>query len=480
LKSKDGELNDIDEVRWWWQEVTRILHEELASSNFPEEVYEIFLDLGCFGTASMHEDEGEETALTFQTHHINEYCIWVNSRGKVDTHFRKFQYTARQAAQEWGEENLSQKVRDALKADEQKKQDEKFWFLHAIMPRDEYDPEKKANFGLDMPIASVYIEVESKHKVKEHGYEEMPKMTPRWAKGSGEIYGRSPGMSCLPEVKLVNRMAKDLIKAAEKKIDPPLVVPHDGFIGPAKVTPGSLLYKATTFGSQEKVQELMVGSDIGLGLEYEEAKRDPIRKAFWNHIFILLHQMTQKKGKVPTATQVRELIRERRMLLSTIGRLQSQLFNVVIYRSMGILGRMTKLDPATGYREPYLPPMPAVLEGRQYEVEYISQLALAMKMTEVQAVYDTMAYIAPYVERDETIMDNFDGDEIARGTAQTFGTKPAYIRSIEERDAIRAARAEREQAQALVEAAPDVAGAVQKLQKPTEAGSPLEQLIGMV
>jgi hypothetical protein len=87
---------------------------------------------------------------------------------------RKFRYTARQAAQEWGEDA----GKDVLRAAE-KEPDRPFAFLHAVMPRADRDPERPGAKG--KPILSAYVNLEERTLVAEGGYDELPYQVPRWS-----------------------------------------------------------------------------------------------------------------------------------------------------------------------------------------------------------------------------------------------------------------------------------------------------------
>ena len=71
-------------------------------------------------------------------------------------------------------------------------------------------------------------------------------------------------MTALPDVKMVNLMSKTIIQAAQKQIDPPLLVPDDGFILPVRTQPGGLnFYRA---GSRDTITPLNTGANINIGL----------------------------------------------------------------------------------------------------------------------------------------------------------------------------------------------------------------------
>lgn len=457
LKPSNPNSDQRDEVNWWFAEATRILHEELAVSNFGQMVHEHFRDLGCFGTGNIYEDEGKPggPSLNFRNIHIASYYVCENSQGLIDTIYRKILYTARQAVQEWGLENVGDSVRAAY--NNENKKDEKFDFIHAVFPREERDERKKDK--LNMPFASIYIDVKNKKIISESGYNEMPFLVDRLDKESSEIYGRSPAMKMLPEIKLLNKMVKTIIKAAEKVVDPPLQVPDDGFISPFKTTPGGIMYYKT--GSQDRIVPLDTKADIGLGLEMENQRRESINRAFFVDLFLLL---AEKKNM--TATEVLERVEEKLLLLGPmLGRLQSELFNPLIDRSMGILFRAGKL-----------PPIPDGVNA--YDIEYIGKLSIAMKMLEVKAVTGTIAYIAPLVESNPALMDNFNDDKIVRGVSDRMGMPADWLRTEEEIAQIRNMRAQQMQAQQQLEAGKGIADMVPKLSGKVEEDSPLSLLAG--
>ena len=78
-----------------------------------------------------------------------------------------------------------------------------------------------------MPIAICYIMEEEQHVLEESGVEEMPYVVPRWWVISGEVHGRSPAMTALPQIKVSNAATRTVMRAAEKAVDPPLTVPHE-------------------------------------------------------------------------------------------------------------------------------------------------------------------------------------------------------------------------------------------------------------
>ena len=95
---------------------------------------------------------------------------------------------------------------------------------------------------MNMPFQSVYFEYNSGHIISIGGFRELPYVIPRYLKASTEIYGRSPAMNALPDVKVLNKMVETALKAAAKQVDPPLLVPDDSMLSPIRMSAGSLNY----------------------------------------------------------------------------------------------------------------------------------------------------------------------------------------------------------------------------------------------
>lgn len=466
IKAKKKELANIENVKNWWANVTTIVHEEKAVSNFNLEINELFLDLGWCGTACLHLERGIDTLLNYTNHHISEYGILENAKGKVDTVYRWFDYSARQAVEEFGIESLSKDIQDAFA--DPKSIDKKFGFIHAVFPRSDYD-KFKLNVE-NQPIASIYVEVKAKHLVAEEGYREMPKMIPRFTKSSNEIYGRSPAMALLPHIKSANIIKKSIIQGTQLEILPPIIAEEDSLTERPQLIPGGLIPYRKGFHGADKPEPFRIGGDTEKARQLLNDEQAIINSGFYNDLFLMLNL---QRDKTKTATETLELVEEKLVLLGpTLGRLQSELFNPDIVRCVNILGRAGRL-----------PPIPEELAGEEYEIEYVSKLALAMKLVEIGAFRNAIRDLADLAsltpEAGVMAMDNYDVDKIARGIAERRGVPTDFMKPEDQVEDERQARAEAQQAQQLLEAADAAADAVPKLQGKTEEGSPLAELAGV-
>ena len=253
LQFKDPLLDADDAVNEWLEECTHQMYIAFNRSNFQQEIHELYLDLITFGTGCMFVERSDIEPLRFSTRHISEIFIQENEKGVVDTVIRKFKMSARAAFNMFGAatQEIEKLNRDAPY--------DELEFLHCVMPRDERDPRKIDD--VNKPFSSIYVTIDGK-MLGEGGFNEFPYVVPRFTKSSVEMYGRSPSMTCLPDIKMLNKMSETMIRAAQKTIDPPLLVPDDGFFMPIKTIPGGLNFYRS--GSRDRIEPLQIGANIPL------------------------------------------------------------------------------------------------------------------------------------------------------------------------------------------------------------------------
>jgi hypothetical protein len=419
LKFKGAELENDDEAKAWLEEATEVMYTAFNRSNFQQEIFELYHDLITFGTAAMFIEEDDEDVLKFSTRHINEMYISENDKGRIDTVFRKFKLTARAAIQKFGKD-----VSTNIVTIHRKDPYEEVEILHAIYPRSDFDPKKQDTSN--MPFESVYLEAGTGDELSVSGFREFPFVVPRYLKASHEIYGRSPAMTALPDVKMLNEMSKTTIKSAQKQVDPPLLVPDDGFILPVRTIPGGLnFYRA---GTRDRIETLNIGANTPLGLNMEEQRRNSIRNAFY------VNQLMMQTGPQMTATEVIQRNEEKMRLLGPVlGRLQSELLKPLIDRAFSLI-----------LRKNLFPQAPEFLAGQDIEIEYVSPLAKAQKSTELQSIMrgieilGSLSNVAP-------VFDHINMDKLVKHLMDVVGVPQKVLKSSSEVQAERAEAQEQQQ-----------------------------------
>ena len=395
LSTFDDEINEEYQVKEWLNKTTNILYDRvfnIPESNFNSQAHELYLDLGSFGTAVMMVQDNPGSGISFRTFHLADCYIQENDSGFVDTLYRRYKRTGRQLMERFGDA-----VPEKIIKISQKDPYREFEVIHAVEPSETYgDPIKKPT---KKAFKSCYVLLEEKTLLEEGGFDEFPYMVPRWSKVAGEIYGRSPSMTSLPDIKMVNAMMKTIIKAAQKITDPPLLVPDDGFILPVRTVPGGLNFYRS--GTQDRIEPLETRGRPDIGFDLLNNRREHIKAAF--HVDWM--QMPDQKGSPNmTATEVVARQEEKMRLMGPmIGRLQVEFLGPLIDRVFKIM-----------MRKKQIPQPPGILEGQEMKILYTSPLARAQKSGQLMTITRLFESMVPLFQAKPDLLDNMNTDETFR------------------------------------------------------------------
>lgn len=377
IRGPDGkriDINEIPEVQEYLSDVEDIMWQRLyqPGSGFTTALHECYLDLGAFGTSILFVGQRDNGGLLFQDRSLGECLIAENDEGRVDTVFRCTPYTVRQLyAMRKTKQNpdgweLSDKV---LQMWEQKEWDTPVNVVHAVYPRDEREP--NARSSENMPWASCYFEYDTGHQLEMSGFPEFPYLVARWSKFGAEVYGRSPGMTALPDVKMLQAMELAKIKLLQKAADPPMWLRDDGLVGQQRAHPGGITYWRGNPNDGVMLQPVSMQGIQAL-IADQEALRQRILRTFYADIMRMLDQRTQQMTAFEVAQRTGETMR---LLGPLIGRLEGEMLGPLVDRVFGILSR-----------QGLLPDAPEIIQDMEFTVEYVSPIATAQKQTALNSV----------------------------------------------------------------------------------------------
>lgn len=429
---------DDDEVfRWLYAASTALLRQfDSANTNFTLAAHETLIDLTSWGTAAielMERDDG----FRFSCHPLNSiYLQGDDDTGEIDGVFRSFKRTGNRCVATWG--TLPEKMRKAFEAEPNRS----FDIVHAIQLRKVRDA-GKVN-ARNKPWSSLYICTDTKEMIgEESGFDAMPILTPRWEVAPGELYGRSPAIKAIADIKSINLMALNVLEATELTIRPPLMVPANGIEGELSTAPGSILYVKS--GTREFPQPLNHGAKPDFG-EYEIDRRE--RKIGQHFLTDRLRLPDQDRM---TATEI--LARQRQALLvfsPYLGRLYSEFLNPIVYRTFMAVKKRGGLPPNP----------PAALNGKNLMVAYTSPLAASRGASQYDSASAVLQVVLPLAGAKPTAMDTLDVDRIIRLVSRASGLDPTGLVSRKEFLRVESERAQAMQMQQQSEIAVNAGNAV--------------------
>jgi len=161
----------------------------------------------------------------------------------------------------------------------------------------------------------------------------------RWSVATGEIYGRSPVMRALPDIKTANKVVELILKNASIAVAGIWQADDDGIINLQNInlTPGAIIPKAV---GSAGLTPLESGADFDVSQLVLADLRTRIRRA------MLADKMDASSEKVMTATEIvargTDMLR---ILGATYGRILAELLRPLIDRGLQILGRRGAVSP---------------------------------------------------------------------------------------------------------------------------------------
>jgi len=431
LRTQDlGQMVSQD-VKVWFKQVEDEIFAALNATNFDTTLQEFYVDAGCFGSGVILAEEDIRDKIRFTLVPIEQVQMEEDSQGRVNRMYRKFKYTAQQAFDLWGKD-AGKVVTKAMAKEESKGQ--LVDFIHYVGPRHVRQAGKKDS--VNMPFESQWIEVSKKELIAEGGFNEFPYAVGRFWKNPSDVFGYSPAMDVLPDVKLINAMKKTIIRAAQKIVDPPVSMPAKGYMMPLNLNPAAINYRDPKVDGSG-IEPIMTKGNVAIGLDFSDRVAMDIEKGF----FVPLFQAFSQLNKQMTVPEVQRRIAENMVLLGpVVGRFTQELLEPLIIRTFNIL-----------VREGMIPPPPEALRGANYEVTYISELAKAQRSSEINNIQYYIGDIGSIASAVPDVLDNINIDKTARIIGDIRGVNPEMIRSEDNVAKIRKDRQQQLQIQQALE-----------------------------
>lgn len=471
------EFADDEECISWYAKCTAVLEKLLARSMFHSEDHECILDGAAFGIRCLYADINEKTGMLIaQQWEPGTFAVLENSEGMVDSIFREKNFTARQALEKFGEAALPETT--VKEAKEASKSGNKRLYVHCIYPR--IDAERDGNFSMlaeNMPIASVWIDVDAKKIVRNSGFDEMPAPASRYLKWGDTVYGTSAALIALADARQLNKLQERLDIKIDKLVNPALLVPDEMDEDEVNLAPGGI----TFYRDPQRIPRPldMLASNGQEEMLRVNMRKDSIRDAFCLNIF----EAVTRKTKEMTALEAQLVSQEAIDLFSPMfTRMTGEHYGPILNRYFNLLLRRSEIARSIGDTAniafPEIPKKLIRIVGNAAEipppvVNYTSRIALALKQIHSSALRNS---ISRRMEIGQVIgaaaFDDLNLPKALKTVDRSEGLPEDFFRSPEEVDAIVSNREQMQAMQAQAAAAKDASTAVKNVK-----GTPAEALI---
>jgi hypothetical protein len=424
---KDKRLKQIQFLKDWLYEAKLITESALQSTNFYPTIHSFYTEYAGFGTGSIFIDSTTEDApfgcniLT-----AGEYVFATDFRGRANKMYRMIFRSPTQLVEEFGEDKVSESVRDIIKNKSAIASKVYIPVLEATLPEKYQDkpftqirwelagsPGSFSDTGLLNSVGSG----DSK-PLSIRGFYEFPAPVGRWDTIGQDIYGLGPGSEALPEIKRLQEMEKAFRMATHKDINPPLSAPAymKGFLD---ALPGAYNYYRNP---GDKVESLYNAKFNYQGvMEAIDRLEMNIKEIFFNDIFLTASRNPNASPMKAAEVHVKDSEKNTR-LGPSIERIQPEFIIPTIERIFNILLRK-------GYF-PELPPEYADMVG-EFEINIVSPLAQAQKLVASQSIQTVLAFAGQAAQIKPEVMDKFNIDASVDEFVDAHGA-PRRIMNTEE------------------------------------------------
>ncbi len=336
------------------EKAARTIQAHFDRSNFVVEIHQCFLDLIVGGTACLYIEENEPgafSAFRFTAVPLHQVVLEEGDDGMLGAAFREISLTLAQITARYPQAELPPDLMRRSEKDAQLK----LTVLECLTPEPHYT----------LYTAMLTDTGSGPVLLRQVVMNDAPMIGFRWLKSPGEIYGRSPVMKALPDIKTANKVVELILKNASIAVTGIWQADDDGVLNPANIElkPGSIIPKAV--GSRG-LQPLEMPGRFDISQLVLEDLRHRIRHA------LLADKLVPVTSRRMTATEVLERSAEMALLLgATYGRLQTELMTPLVQRAYAILRRRGEVPDVN-------------IDGRLVTLDYRSPLARAQGQRNVQ------------------------------------------------------------------------------------------------
>jgi hypothetical protein len=365
-----------------------VLQGHFDRSNFAVEMHQCYLDLVTGGTACLLFEEalpGESSAFRFTAVPLAQAVLEEGPDGRLDGTWRRSELTLLQLRTRYGGHAFPENMVKRAEEDPQTR----FGVVEAVLPNGQ---------GL-YEYAAVLEECDEDEALLAQGrFAQSPFINFRWLKAPGEIYGRSPVMKALPDIKTANKVVELVLKNATIAVTGIWQADDDGVLNPAniKLVPGTIIPKAV--GSQG-LQPLEAPGRFDISQLVLDDMRGRIRHA------LLVDKLGQPDAPTMTATEVLERSADMaRLLGATYGRLQCELLTPLVMRAAAILRRRGEIPPL-------------IVDGHTVDLQYRSPLAQTQAQRDAQ---NMLTWLSSLAQLGPEGMQSVDAPAAARWLGRAF------------------------------------------------------------
>lgn len=333
----------------------------IKQSNFDIAIGEFLLDLAV-GTAGMLVLPGDDVQpINFIPVPMFLISYEEGANGQVDKIYRRMRMKAEAVKLQWKDAKFSEVVQQRIDS----------------KPTDEIELLEATVYDNDRGDWCYHvIDKISKEEIVYRRMNSSPWVISRYSKIAGEIYGRGPLLTALPDIKTLNKTLELVLKNASLAISGVYTAADDGVLNPqtVKLVPGAIIPVARNGGPQgESLKPLARSGDFNVSQIVIQDLRANIKRT------LLDESLPPDNMSARSATEVVERMKELAQNLgSAFGRLINETMVPLVARILSVMDERGLID------------LPLRVNGLEVKVSPVAPLAMAQNMEEINNVIQFM------------------------------------------------------------------------------------------
>lgn len=329
----------------------------LKQSNFDIAIGEFLLDMAV-GTAAMMVQPGDDVQpINFVPVPLFLVSYEEGANGQVDNVYRRMRMKGESIMRQWPDADISPELKRRI--DDKPTDDVEM--LEATI----FD-QKRGDYCYHV------IEKVSKTEIVYRRRKSSPWVISRYMKVAGEIYGRGPLMTALPDIKTLNKTKELLLKNASLAVSGVYTAADDGVLNPntVKIAPGAIIPVARNGGPQgPALMALPRSGDFNVTQLVINDLVQSIKR------ILLDESLPPDNMSARSATEIVERMKELAQNLgSAFGRLINETMIPLVAKILEVMDEKGLID------------MPLRVNGLEVKVSPVAPLAMAQNMEEVNAI----------------------------------------------------------------------------------------------
>lgn len=329
----------------------------LRQTNFDLAMGEFLMDLSV-GTAVMLVQPGDDvTPIRFTA--VPQYLVSIEegAHGKVDNVYRRMRLKGEAIKTHWADAELP----DQLARQIEDKPTEEVDLIEATMLDQE-----RGDFSYHV------IWPKGEASLLQRKMKTSPWIVARYMKVAGEVYGRGPLLTAIPDIKTLNKTLELLLKNASLSIAGVYTAADDGVLNPQaiRIAPGAIIPVARNGGPQgESLKMLPRSGDFNVSQIIINDLRMNVKR------ILLDDTLPPDNMSARSATEVAERMKELSQNLgSAFGRLITETMVPLVARILAVMDERGIIE------------MPLRVNGLEVKVTPVSPIAQAQNMGDIEKI----------------------------------------------------------------------------------------------